>query len=147
MSISVRLALPIIAEAVAVLAIAAGCKGSTTGNPAQPAAGGRGKICVAWTIQSSQSVYGFTIYRGPSAEGPWTRVNPVPILAEEGGTTSSPHDYRYVDDSTSIVLGQTYWYWLEAVNSDGSKERLKWPPETVVAQVGINQEFPPPDKK
>jgi hypothetical protein len=104
----------------------------------------RAKVRISWSVESSQNLYGFIIYRGPSPEGPWTRVNPKPILAAEGGTTNIPYDYHYVDDDTSLVVGRSYWYWLEGVDSDAAKHSIKWPPERVVAKVRIDQDFPPP---
>jgi hypothetical protein len=133
----------LIVVGASVMAIAAGCSHFGPGDCPQPETSTRAKVRVSWSVESSQDLYGFIIYRGRSPNGPWTRVNSTPILAAEGGTTNIPHDYEYIDKDESIVPGQQYWYWLEGVDSDGSKRPVKWPPEMVVPKVRINEDFPP----
>jgi len=120
------------------------CRGNTS---SQPTPTNRGKVRITWSVESAQALYGFNIYRGPSAQGPWALVNPTPILAAEGGTTNIPHDYQYTDSDASIVLGQPCWYWLEAMDHDGTKRRVKWPPEQVIPKVRLDEEFPPLEKR
>jgi len=129
------------------VATATGCgKDPSTAGPSGPAKTNRAKIRVTWRAESAQNVYGFTIYRGPSPQGPWTRVNSNPILAEHGGTTNIRHDYEYIDSDESIALGDACWYWLEAVEHDGTKRPVKWPPKQVIAVVRINEDFPPSEE-
>jgi hypothetical protein len=106
----------------------------------------RAKVRIRWTTQSEESLYGFNIHRGLSQKGPWTRVNPTPILAAEGGNTNVPQDYEYTDTDPSLVLDQEYWYWLQAVENNGRKRRV-WPPQKVTASVAFDEEFPPPPKE
>jgi len=134
---------------VLLVGFAAGCAHFAAENPSSQ--GGskttRGKVRISWTAESSQNLYGFNIYRGTSPDGPWKRVNPRPILAAEGGTTNIPHDYVYIDTDPSIVVGRPYWYWLEAVENDGNKRRVWWPPAKVVPKVRFDQQFPPLPKR
>jgi hypothetical protein len=129
-----------------LLVALSGCESRPTAPPQPPPTTTRAKVRVFWSVESSQNLYGFILYRGRSPQGPWTRISPAPILAAEGGTTNVPHDYSYVDSDESLVAGETYWYWLEGLDSDGSKRPVKWPPEKVVAKVPIDQEFPPEKK-
>ena len=108
---------------------------------AAPPTTAQGKVRIVWRTESSQGLYGFNIHRGSSAEGPWACLTTAPILAEEGGTTNIPQTYEFMD-TQEIVVGQTYWYWLEAVNADGTKERAWWPPKAVAARVRIDEEYP-----
>lgn len=129
------------------LILASACSDRLQRQPPEPTRPKRAKIRISWTVQSSQDLYGFNIYRGRSPEGPWVLVNPTPVLAAEGGTTNIPHDYQYIDTDESLVIGERYWYWLEAVENNGNKRKVWWPPKSVVAKVGINEDFPSSGKE
>jgi len=141
-----KLLYSLIALSACLVAVAVGYRHFGANDSSQPETTNRAKVRIFWSVESSQGVYGFTIYRGPSPDGPWSRVNPQPVLAADGGTTNIPHDYEYVDSDESIVLGKPFWYWLEAVNHDGIKQPVKWPPEMVIPKVRIHEQFPPLEK-
>jgi hypothetical protein len=137
--------LALTAAALALAALLPGGCGNVAGpltGKQSPASGGRAKVLLAWTAESSQNLYGFNIYRGTLETGPWMLVNEKPILAKEGGTTNIPYDYEFLDTHESLVKGQACWYWLEGLNQDGTKFKAWWPPTKKVAQYGINEAIP-----
>lgn len=130
-----------------LLTIGAGCRCSRNYSPSPPEGPERAKVLVSWTTESSEGLYGFNIYRGNSPEGPWKRVNPTPILAAEGGMTTIRRQYKHVDSHEELLIGKPYWYWLQAVDNDGTKRRVWWPPKKVVPKVRLDEEFSSSKKK
>jgi uncharacterized repeat protein (TIGR03803 family) len=61
-------------------------------------------VGLSWDASTSQNIIGYNIYRGPSANGPYTRIN---------ATLNPPTNYT---DST-VQGGQTYFYVTTAVDS------------------------------
>ena len=78
-----------------------------------------GTITLKWRTESEQENYGFNLFRGLSKDGPWERVNDKIITGH--GTTSEPHDYRYVDKG--VKKNTTYYYQLEEVDLAGNASR------------------------
>ena len=54
---------------------------------------------------STSLVFGYYAYRAPSQYGPYTRLNSIPV------TTTQLTDL-------TVLPGQTYLYWVTAVDSD-----------------------------
>lgn len=103
----------------------------------------RGKVRIAWTVESSENTYGFNVYRQMRGTKGWERVNEKPILAADGGTTSVPQNYEIIDTHKSLYVGMEYFYWLQEVKTDGQKVRAWWPPKSVIVRVPLDEEFPP----
>jgi len=61
-----------------------------------------------WTaaVPGTDPVVGYNVYRGPGSSGPWTKLTPSPI---------NQLDYN----DSAIQLGQTYFYYVTAVDSSG----------------------------
>lgn len=75
---------------------------------------------IRWGTASESNNYGFDVYRGDSADGPFTRLTERPI---EGGMESDvPRQYQFVDDT--IAQGVTYYYYVEAISLDNVRERF-----------------------
>jgi hypothetical protein len=72
-------------------------------------------VLVEWETASELDNLGFHLYRGASADGPWTKLNASIIP----GLGSSPEgkQYRWVDGGLSN--GTTYFYRLEDVDRHG----------------------------
>ncbi len=75
---------------------------------------------IKWATASEVDSFGFDVYRGDSADGPFERLTPE--IIEGGGTTDEPRNYKYVDDT--IDPHRTYYYYVEAISMDGVRERF-----------------------
>ncbi len=77
------------------------------------AAASDGSVVLHWSTASELSNLGFHVWRGPSAEGPWTRLTQSLIP----GLGSSPigESYSWLDGG--LTNGETYSYRLEDVDT------------------------------
>jgi len=73
-----------------------------------------------WTTASEQDNFGFDVYRADGEKGPFTKLTPEPILG--AGTSDETHKYEYRDDS--IDPCQDYWYYVEGVSTNGTREKF-----------------------
>ena len=73
-------------------------------------------IVLEWSTESELDIVGFNILRGASESGPFLKINdqiiPPSIDPIIGG------DYSYTDKD--VVVGETYFYILEDIESSGS---------------------------
>ena len=97
------------------LTLTVGSGGSSPTAPSAPqnlqASAGNGYVLLSWQAPSSNggaSITNYKIYRGTSSGG-------ESYLAEVSGTTLSYND-------TSVTNGQTYYYYVTAVNSAGESQ-------------------------
>ncbi len=88
--------------------------------PAAPAAVVEYKNTVRWSTASEVDNFGFDVYRGEGAEGPWTRLTETPILG--AGTSDEVHKYEYVD--RTIDPTKAYYYWVESISLAGEREHF-----------------------
>ena len=72
-------------------------------------------VDLEWRTASELRNLGFHLYRGPSAEGPWTRLTSSLIP----GLGSSPIGQTYSFLDPGLQNGVTYFYRLEDVDSSG----------------------------
>jgi fibronectin type 3 domain-containing protein len=63
---------------------------------------------LAWPASASTAVVGYNVYRGTTSGGPYAKLNSTP----DGGLAYS---------DTSVQAGQTYFYTITAVASDGNE--------------------------
>lgn len=77
---------------------------------------------ITWETASEVNTAGFNVYRGPSAEGPWTQVNTTLIPPASDPVSGGSYEFR----DTSAVANQTYYYLLEEVELNGASTR--YPP-------------------
>lgn len=81
-----------------------------------------GSILVYWRTESELDTTGFQVYRALSANGPWdTVVNTQ--NADPGGTYGA--EYTFTDPASNLVLGTTYYYMLEEIESGGATNRYE----------------------
>lgn len=73
-----------------------------------------------WTTASEQDSFGFDVWRSDSEKGELKRLTGNPLLA--AGTTDETHQYEYRDEA--IELTREYWYTVELIHTDGSRERI-----------------------
>lgn len=77
---------------------------------------------VTWETASEVNTAGFNVYRGPSAEGPWTRANTALIPPSSDPVRGGQYEFR----DTSANPGETYFYLLEEIELNGASTR--YPP-------------------
>lgn len=70
-----------------------------------------GAVQITWRTESELNNLGFNLYRSSSETEGFVRVNEE--LIEGQGTTSSAHDYSYVDATGGV------WYLIENISLDG----------------------------
>jgi hypothetical protein len=92
------------------------------------AAPGDGSVTLEWRTGSELDNLGFHLYRGPSADGPWTRLTSSLIP----GLGSSPLGQAYSWFDSGLVNGTTYYYRLEDVDTS-SKSTFHGPISAVPA--------------
>jgi hypothetical protein len=74
-------------------------------------------IQVKWETSAEIDNAGFNLYRGPSPEGPWNKLNQdlIPSQVPPGSPVGAT--YEWVD--SNIKMGATYFYLLEDVDVNG----------------------------
>ena len=75
---------------------------------------------IRWSTASEVENFGYDVFRGPSEEGPFERLNKAPIAGH--GTTDVPQKYEYRD--LSIAENTAYWYYVESISLQGERERF-----------------------
>jgi len=75
---------------------------------------------VRWTTASEVDSFGFDVFRGESAEGPFLRLNAKPIAG--AGTSDESHSYAWVDET--IDPAKDYYYYVESISIDGLREKF-----------------------
>ncbi len=90
------------------------------------AVAGDGSATLEWQTGSELSNLGFHLYRGPSADGPWTRLTSSLIP----GLGSSPLGQAYSWQDTGLRNGVRYYYQLEDVDT-ASRSTFHGPVSTV----------------
>lgn len=89
---------------------------------------GRASVVIEWTTASELDTAGFYVYRSDQPGGELVRISPTLIQASPDPLTGG--EYQYVDHD--VRPGQTYYYWLEDVETSGTATRHG--PEEVRAQ-------------
>lgn len=75
-------------------------------------------VRVVWATVSESNTLGFRIFRGTTPDGPLVRLTAlIPTQAPNGGGAR----YEFVD--TSAQAGNTYYYYLDAVGTNGQTVR------------------------
>jgi hypothetical protein len=93
--------------------------GAETAVPAAAAAPVR-ENAIRWSTASEVENFGYDVFRGPTEEGPFERVNDRPIPGH--GTTDVPQQYEYRD--ASIAANTAYWYYVESISLQGEREKF-----------------------
>lgn len=75
---------------------------------------------IRWSTASEVENFGFDVYRGTSADGPFERLNPDAILG--AGTVDTPQKYAYEDDTIDACT--EYFYYVESIALTGDRERF-----------------------
>jgi hypothetical protein len=75
---------------------------------------------IYWTTQSETNNSGWNLYRNQVEDFANAACINVELI-EGAGTTSEPTNYSY-SDLYPVTAGETYWYWLESVENNGTTE-------------------------
>jgi len=73
-------------------------------------------ILVQWQTIVQTDTLGFNLYRSLYENGERELLGYIPVKIPDGGGA----EYEYLDDE--VLPGKTYYYWLEAVDINGSSE-------------------------
>jgi hypothetical protein len=92
---------------------------------------GDGSVTLFWQTGSELDNLGFHVYRGPSVDGPWTRLTSSLIP----GLGSSPLGQAYTWLDTGLANGTRYYYRLEDVDT-ASVSTFHGPVSTVPSAPG-----------
>ena len=76
---------------------------------------------LTWNTETEAGAFGFYIYRSDSRSGERVCINEGNPL-HAAGTTTTPQTYVYYD--LTVIEGRTYYYSLEQVDLDGTKNWL-----------------------
>ena len=73
-------------------------------------------VQLSWTSQTETQMMGYRVYRNTSAEQSSSELIDNPMIPATN--TSTTQNYTVVDED--VLIGQTYYYWLEAVDYNSS---------------------------
>ncbi len=73
-------------------------------------------VLVEWQTIMQTDTLGFNLYRSLAENGTRELLGYIPVKIPNGGVA----EYEYLDDE--VLPGKTYYYWLEAVDINGSSE-------------------------
>ncbi|MCK4340057.1 MAG: T9SS type A sorting domain-containing protein [Candidatus Cloacimonetes bacterium] len=71
-----------------------------------------------WSTQSETDNLGWNVYRN-TEENFSSSQKITDEMIQGNGTTTEPSYYIYNETSEDIIIGQTYWYWLESIDLGG----------------------------
>ncbi|MBX7244494.1 MAG: hypothetical protein K1X53_03290 [Candidatus Sumerlaeaceae bacterium] len=95
-----------------------------------------GRVRVRWRTETQEDNYGFNIYRGRHADGPYVKVNKSIIPGE--GTTNIPKDYCFAE--SPLPRGETFYYYIEHVTNKGVAETIEGTKGTKVTVRTVPEE-------
>ena len=75
-------------------------------------------VYLNWRTEFEINNFGWYVYRSNIENFAQAELLNLELILGQG-TTSQPTDYEFIDDG-DLISGETYWYWLEAVDNVGS---------------------------
>lgn len=79
---------------------------------------GQTEVKLTWETVSENAIAGFNVLRGPSAQGPFERINDTIIQASRSGSAEgASYQFSAVPSTTDS------WYAIDIIRTDGSRER------------------------
>ena len=85
-------------------------------------------VLVTWQTVSEMGNSGFNLYRSMTQSGERTALTTIPSQAP-GGMGGATYSYN----DAAVTAGETYWYWLEAVDLNGAATMFE--PVSVTCQT------------
>jgi hypothetical protein len=80
------------------------------------------KVEITWETATEQQTAGFNLYRGNNPDGEFVLINENKMIASQGSPVSGAR-YTYIDDN--VDAGEKYFYILEEVEFDSTKNRYE----------------------
>ncbi|MCA9950897.1 MAG: hypothetical protein KDE48_14700 [Anaerolineales bacterium] len=80
------------------------------------------QVEITWETATEQDTVGFYLYRSSDPEGEFTLINSDKMISSLGSPVSGAN-YTYFDDE--VTAGQTYYYVLEEVEFDATRNRYE----------------------
>ena len=108
----------------------------TPGPPADPTR----TNTIRWTVKGGSTPFAYEVFRGESESGPFTKVNEDFISGHLNSRSERVKAYEFVDGA--IELDKEYWYYVDALNLMGVRERLT-PVRKAPAKVKPSPSAPP----
>lgn len=81
-----------------------------------------GRVKLSWETATEQRTAGFNIYRSSNPTSGFVLINEGHLISSQGGSVSGAR-YSFFDDD--VEAGETYYYLLEEVEFDATKNRYK----------------------
>jgi hypothetical protein len=78
------------------------------------------RVEITWETATEQRTVGFNVYKSDRSDEGFSLVNEETFIDSEGGPISGAH-YSFID--SDVLAGETYYYILEEIELDGSKNR------------------------
>ena len=78
------------------------------------------KNTIKWKTATEVDSYGYDVFRGESEGGPFVKLTQTPLPG--AGTVDIPQSYVFEDDT--IAPDTVYYYYVESISMDGTRERL-----------------------
>lgn len=76
-------------------------------------------ITLKWRTATETNNLGFNVYRSDTKDGKYVKVNARLIAG--AGSDATPHDYSFTDEN--VILGKTYYYYIEDIDFSGETNR------------------------
>jgi hypothetical protein len=73
-----------------------------------------------WQARDSEGVYGYLVYRATDRLGPFQRISPRILRVPADGQAQ----HSYVFEDRDVIVGKTYFYYIDGVNNSGQKSRF-----------------------
>lgn len=89
------------------------------------------EVKIEWASASETNNVGFNLYRSRSEDAPSEQLNSS-LIASQALGSSEGHRYEWAD--STVETGQSYYYWLEDVATDGTR--------TMSGPVSVTPEAP-----
>jgi hypothetical protein len=100
--------------------------GETTGDASLPvtlssftANAEGGSVKLLWRTETEINNIGFTVYRGETEDGKYTKIT----FVNGAGNTGMPTDYQFED--TKVEQGRIYFYYIEDIDITGERNKSK----------------------
>ncbi len=80
------------------------------------------RVEITWETATEQNTAGFRLYRSQNEDGEFTLLNEDTIVESRGGPVSGA---TYVYTDYAVEAGETYFYVLEEIESNGAQRRYE----------------------
>jgi len=80
------------------------------------------KVEIAWETATEQQTAGFNIYRSNNPDSDFVLINKNKLIDSQGSSVSGAR-YKFIDEN--VVPGETYYYILEELEYDSTKNRYE----------------------